>query len=100
MAKTKQTKNNVHSAVFSCRAENANAIFLAGTFNHWNPNATAMQRSSGDEWTVALELPPGSYEYKFVVDGEWCCQVGSDGGENADCVPNAFGTHNRRVAVA
>lgn len=49
----------------------AREVFLAGTFNGWNKEGTRMLRQGGGEWTAELELPPGRYEYRFVVDGEW-----------------------------
>jgi hypothetical protein len=48
----------------------ARSVYLAGTFNDWNPRATPMMRK-GNEWTVALPLKPMGYSYKFIVDGSW-----------------------------
>ncbi len=86
---------------FSCKAPEADRVFLAGTFNAWDPAATAMQRDSSGTWFLLLELAPGAYEYKFVVDGEWCCEAGSgEPSEGAQsCVPNAFGTMNAAITV-
>ncbi len=88
--------------VFSCRAEDARSVALAGTFNDWDPEATPMSRNPEGEWTVTLDLAPGRYEYKFVVDGEWCCEPGCDDASYsaADSVPNAFGGKNRRIEVS
>lgn len=79
-------------------APSATHVMVAGTFNDWNTQATPMARDDGGRWRVALALPPGRYEYKFLVDGVWCCEVGADGPcerGDGDCVPNPFGTHNR-----
>ncbi len=47
-------------------------VFLAGTFNDWNDSATRMTDTDGDgTYTVTLLLAPGTYQYKFVVDGQW-----------------------------
>lgn len=46
-------------------------VFLAGTFNDWNPGATPLHRQPDGKWTTAIKLKPGRYEYKFVVDGNW-----------------------------
>ena len=27
--------------------------------------------SDGRVWTKVLHLPPGTYQYRYVVDGEW-----------------------------
>ena len=87
--------------LFSCHARDAEAVFLAGTVNDWNPEATRLKKGSAGSWSVALELAPGRYEYKFLVDGRWCCYPDSDdqsqGG--AGCVPNPHGTMNRVVVV-
>jgi 1,4-alpha-glucan branching enzyme len=51
---------------FSCEAEGADKVFLAGT-NDWNPETTSMSKSSSGQWTADLELTPGVYEYRYVV---------------------------------
>jgi hypothetical protein len=43
-------------------------VAVAGTFNGWNPEVTAMIQR-GDVWVVQLLLPPETYEYMFVEDG-------------------------------
>jgi hypothetical protein len=44
-------------------------VSVAGTFNGWNPELTTMTRR-GDVWVVQVLLPPQTYEYMFVEDGE------------------------------
>ncbi|RMH54563.1 MAG: hypothetical protein D6679_13420, partial [Candidatus Hydrogenedentota bacterium] len=48
-------------------------VVVAGAFNDWSKTATPMKDDDGDGvWTAELELAPGKYPYKFVVDGnEW-----------------------------
>jgi hypothetical protein len=46
----------------------AESVCVAGSFNGWSSQADCMRRDGGT-WTVALRLPPGRYEYGFVVDG-------------------------------
>ena len=86
---------------FSCHAPEAGIVYLAGTFNDWDPVATPLTRRADGTWAVALDLPPGRYEYKFVVDGRWCCDPGcKEPSESCPkCVPNSFGTMNRVVEV-
>jgi 1,4-alpha-glucan branching enzyme len=90
-----------HATRFACRAPEAKAVFLAGTFNGWNTTATRMAKGAGGNWSVAVDLPPGHYEYKYVVDGRWCCEPPCDGLHRPcqDCVPNEFGTMNRVIEV-
>lgn len=102
MAKPKpQTSSELKSTVFTCRAIGAKEVSLAGTFNNWDPASAPMRQTSEGEWAAELELAPGRYEYKFVVDGVWCCEPGSNDPDSAlpDCVPNAFGSFNREIHV-
>lgn len=50
--------------------DSAEAVYLAGNFNNWNPAELVMKKRKG-EWIMPYVLGPGVYEYKFVVDGEW-----------------------------
>ena len=52
-------------------APNAQRVFVAGSFNDWQPGAMPLQKGEGDRWAVELTLDPGRYEYRFVVDGRW-----------------------------
>jgi CubicO group peptidase (beta-lactamase class C family) len=49
---------------------NAKLVTVAGTFNDWFPFATFLIRE-GDDWVCRLDIKPGDYQYKFVVDGQW-----------------------------
>ena len=80
----------------------AREVFVAGTFNAWKPNTTRMARDGGGRWVADLAVPAGRHEYKFVVDGRWCCEVGPDGPTEraADGVPNDQGTMNLVLKAA
>jgi 1,4-alpha-glucan branching enzyme len=82
----KATPKQPEPTVFCCQAPGARAVYLEGTFNGWKPQATPMRQNGHGEWQVALDLPPGRYEYKFVVDGQWCCCPGCD---DHQCPPRA-----------
>ena len=99
MTKEKPQKR-VKGVAFSCQAPDARSVRLTGTFNNWNPEETVMEEAGG-VWNAELQLAPGRYEYKFVVDGRWCCDPARDDHDPsvADCVQNPFGTLNRIVEV-
>lgn len=62
----------VASAVmFTYSDPSAKGVTLAGDFNQWNKDALEMKKSGPGDWVVDLDLKPGKYEYKFVVDGDW-----------------------------
>lgn len=88
---------------FSCHAPEATTVFVAGTFNNWRPDATPLRRhTSTGNWTGTLPLPPGRHEYKFVIDGQWCCEAGCEHEYRGcpKCIPNDFGTMNRVLDVS
>jgi 1,4-alpha-glucan branching enzyme len=49
----------------------AKRVSLSGDFNGWSPDATPMSRDSSGHWEMTVDLAPGRYQYKFIVDGEW-----------------------------
>ncbi len=48
----------------------AQEVILSGTFNGWNERELKMNKVAAG-WELHAELPPGRYEYKFIVDGDW-----------------------------
>jgi hypothetical protein len=67
---TERASRDVVTVRFVLVAPGAQHVNLAGTFNHWDPRATPLVRSStGDLWTATLSLPRGQHQYAFVVDG-------------------------------
>src|SRR3990172_5588039 len=49
---------------------NAQIVELAGSFNNWKRSQLLLAHEA-NEWIVRVDLQPGKYTYKFVVDGEW-----------------------------
>ncbi len=43
---------------------------LWAPFNNWDEQNYRMKAVNGG-WEMHLSLPPGVYEYKFIVDGQW-----------------------------
>lgn len=48
----------------------AKHVSLAGSFNNWNSISHPMVWKNG-KWTIQLNLEPGTYQYKFVIDRVW-----------------------------
>ena len=95
-----ETATTTSQTGFECHAPDASEVFLAGTFNDWQPDATPMAKDEAGLWTVDLELASGRHEFKFVVDGKWCCEPGCQASaECPNCVPNDVGSMNRFVDV-
>jgi len=48
----------------------AHKVVLAGSFNNWSTNELVM-RKTDTGWELPYIIAPGTYEYKFIVDGKW-----------------------------
>jgi 1,4-alpha-glucan branching enzyme len=72
----------------------ATTVCVAGTFNHWQPEAKTLHPAGGGRWHKEAELPPGTYEYRFVVDGQWIPDPLAK-----ETVPNPFGGRNSVLKV-
>jgi 1,4-alpha-glucan branching enzyme len=74
---------------------NATTVCLAGSFNHWQPEAKALHSSGAGNWWKETALAPGTYEYCLVVDGKWIPDP-----KAPESVPNPFGGRNSILHVA
>ena len=75
-------------------------VFLAGSFNAWNSAdaASKLTAQGNGDFTLSINLAPGTYEYKFVVDGNWVRDSANPrtvddhtGGLNSVAVTNCHG---------
>lgn len=72
-------------------------VYLAGNFNSWNPSDDKflMKDDDGDStYTILVKLPPGSYQYKYVIDGAWTKDPFAPGS-----APDGFGGQNGQFDV-
>ncbi len=79
---------------FAVTAPEAAAVAVAGTFNDWDPGNTPMTKGKDGTWKVKVSLPPGRYEYRFVVDGQWRSDAHAK-----ESVPNPYGSDNSVIVV-
>ncbi|MEI6167115.1 MAG: glycogen-binding domain-containing protein [bacterium] len=70
-------------------------VFVAGSFNGWNPVQQSLKpHSKTGAYVATLNLPSGSHEYKFVVDGIW--QIDP---VNLSLTPDGEGSFNNILLV-
>lgn len=71
-------------------------VNVVGDFNNWGVNADPLVDKNGDgEWTLFYTLPPGLYQYKFVVDAvKWMPDP-----RNPETVPDGFEGRNSVVRI-
>ena len=88
MKKAKGSK--VRKVNFEIKARPGSEVFVAGSFNNWDPKKNPMRDNpDSGHYKTKLVLPSGRYEYKFVVNGEWCVDPNC-----SEWAPNDQGTLN------
>jgi chromosome partitioning protein len=89
---------NAREVIVHFRDEAANDVRIAGDFNGWVPDkgVRSLIESEGPTrvWTKILQLPPGTYEYRYVVDGEW-----REDPDNPEGVRSSVGGRNSLLVV-
>jgi len=79
---------------FSIHAPAATMVYLAGEFNSWNATATPMKKLPNGDWVVPMQLKAGTYQYKFVVDGNWVADP-----DNTEKTPDTLGGFNSVITI-
>lgn len=81
-------------AEFKFHAPNAKRVSVAGSFNNWDTKKLTAKKDSKGNWAAKVNLKPGRYEYKFVIDGNW-----HNDPRCTSCVSNSFGSQNCVVEI-
>jgi hypothetical protein len=96
---TKQGPNvTPDGVVFNYKTDVKNVqIYLAGNFNEWDKESAKykMKDDDGDGvWSITVKLAPGTYQYKYVIDGKWTKDPYSPGD-----APDGYGALNSQFEV-
>lgn len=87
-------KSKNRRVTFSLTAAAAEEVYLVGDFNGWDEKKHPMKKDKNGKWKKDIVIPPGMYEYKYIVDGKWQIDPA-----NRDVVHNRFGTLNNIILV-
>jgi chromosome partitioning protein len=79
---------------FTIDAPYAQDVRVTGEFNSWSYEGLALQRDDTGLWSRVVEVGPGSYEYRFIIDGVWVKDP-----NNLESVINEFGQENSVVVL-
>jgi 1,4-alpha-glucan branching enzyme len=88
-------KSKVIKQEFGFRAPAALSVQLVGDFTHWQKSPISLRKDADGLWRTTVQLAPGVYHYRFLVDGQW-----RDDPECALRVPNPFGGEDMAREVA
>jgi len=96
---TKQGPNvTPEGVIFNYKAEGKNRqVYLAGNFNNWTKDDPKylMKDDDGDGiWSITVKLAPGTYQYKYVIEGKWTQDTYAPGE-----APDGFGGRNSQFDV-
>lgn len=58
---------------FQLDSASARTVYVAGEFNGWEsrpeqPRAVPLKKTERGLWEATVPIPPGRYQYKFVID--------------------------------
>jgi serine protease AprX len=66
--------------LFAFQGVQAVSVSLAGDFNGWDSSRTKLDKDEHGFWRTALDAPPpGTYQYKFIINGEWWLEDPNNG---------------------
>ena len=94
-AKARAPQVTAAGVVFTYAGVARASVALCGDFNSWATTADAMTQQADGTWTITRKLAPGTYGYKFLVDGaSWKQDGGNPQGQD-----DGFGGKNSVVTV-
>jgi hypothetical protein len=73
---------------------NAKKVYLAGSFNDWQPNDIRLFRIPAGWWELPVYLAEGTHTYRFIVDGNWIADP-----TNPSRLPNEFDDFNSVIQI-
>jgi 1,4-alpha-glucan branching enzyme len=74
---------------FTLAAPQAQSVLVTGSFCDWQTQSHPLKKDRQGTWKTTVPLPPGRYEYRFLVDGNW-----HDDPQCLERVPNPYGSEN------
>jgi len=74
---------------FEVKLSGAHDVVITGDFVQWAPQGVPLSYDGAETWRTALDLAPGEYQYRLIVDGAW-----ADNPKAVKRVPNEYGSEN------
>ena len=69
----------VCKVTFTIPAEAAKKVAVVGDFNSWNPKGSALKKMKNGNFKGTFDLPKDhSYEFKYLIDGEYVNEPQAD----------------------
>ena len=84
-----QPQADKRKVFFTLMAPKARSVALVADFTNWAQEPLELKQQKKGRWKATTLLAPGSYQYRYLVDGQWW--------DDQDCqtrAPNPFGGEN------
>ncbi len=92
---TKTNKPKRRRVYFRVNAPKDAKVYLTGSFNDWDEKKKKLNYDPKEQlFKGTLLLEKGTYEYKFIINGEWCIDP-----DCQDWNRNEFGSLNSVIYV-
>ncbi len=92
--RTSGTGKSRRKVTFRIEAEEGSKVFVAGTFNGWDPKKHKLTPDEDGAYSTTLLLHRGTHEYKFIINDVWCVDPGCE-----DWTPNGMGSLNSVMSI-
>jgi 1,4-alpha-glucan branching enzyme len=80
---------------FELQADPDSKIYIAGSFNNWNPKERKLKdKQNNGNYSLFVLVPKGKQEYKFIINDDWCLDPNC-----IDKKKNKLGTYNNFINV-
>ncbi len=80
--------------LFTYKDKFAHRVSIGGTFNNWEKDKIFLRKNKNGVWSVRLNLPRGTYFYKYNVDGIWKYDP-----ENPDKIDDGMGAYKSKLVI-
>ena len=87
-------RQNEDGVLFRFYSESASSVEVAGDFNGWGRNKHSLRALGNGWWELRVSLPPGRYQYVYMVDG-----VATTPPESTTTIDDGFGGRNGSLEV-
>ena len=89
-----RTEDSQREVTVRIEAEEGSKVYVAGSFNGWDPKKDELAPEEGGGYSTTLPLPRGTHQYKFVINDVWCVDPGCE-----DWTPNGVGSLNSVLSL-
>jgi len=75
------TDNGVRFRFFRPEAQD---VHVVGDFNEWQDGQTPMIQTPDGHWELDMDLPEGTFKFRYLADGKWYTDFAAFGVEPSD----------------